>query len=84
MNGSTPETLIIINRRAARAARAWPTVKELLTRKGIRFDAHETARAGDATTKTRAALRAGYRVIAVVGGDGTLSEAAAGFFDTRE
>ncbi|HEV2911766.1 MAG TPA: diacylglycerol kinase family protein [Pyrinomonadaceae bacterium] len=83
MNGST-QTLVIINHRAARSARAWPTVRELLKRHGIRFDVHETRHAGDATTATRAALREGrrYSVIAVVGGDGTLSEAAAGFFDT--
>jgi YegS/Rv2252/BmrU family lipid kinase len=82
MNGST-RTLIIINNAAARARRAWPTVKGLLTRADVRFDEHETTHAGDATVQVRAALHAGYATIAVVGGDGTLSEAAAGFFDNR-
>ncbi len=31
--------------------------------------------------RTRAALKAGITIIAIVGGDGTLSEAAAGFFE---
>lgn len=74
------QTLLIINNAAARARRTWPVVKELLTRQGICFDAHETTHAGDATTRVRAALREGYRIIAVMGGDGTLSEAAEGFF----
>lgn len=73
-------TLLIINNAAARARRTWPTVKELLARQGIAFDAHETTHAGDATARVRAALREGYSVIAVMGGDGTLSEAAEGFF----
>ncbi|HEX8773392.1 MAG TPA: diacylglycerol kinase family protein [Pyrinomonadaceae bacterium] len=83
MNGQT-RTLIIINNAAARARRAWPSVKALLADSGMLFDAYETTHAGDATTRTRAALRAGYSVIAAVGGDGTLSETAAGFFDEHE
>ncbi|HEY6188132.1 MAG TPA: diacylglycerol kinase family protein [Pyrinomonadaceae bacterium] len=83
MRGQT-RTLIIINHAAARARRAWPTVQALLAGSGIRFDAHETTHAGDATTRTRAALRSGYTTIGVVGGDGTLSETAAGFFDDLE
>lgn len=77
-------TLIIINNAAARARRIWPHIKRALVQNEIPFDAHVTKRAGDATTRTRAALRAGYETIAVVGGDGTLSEAAAGFFEWRE
>jgi diacylglycerol kinase (ATP) len=77
---SSTKTLLIINHAAARARRTWPVVKELLTRHAVRFDAHETTHAGDATTRVRAALREGYQVIAVMGGDGTLSEAAEGFF----
>jgi YegS/Rv2252/BmrU family lipid kinase len=82
MNSSI-RTLIIINNAAARARRAWRPVKALLAQHGISFDAHETTHAGDATTQARAALRAGYDLIAVVGGDGTLSEAATGFFTDR-
>ena len=77
-------TLIIINPASARARRAWPKIKAELTESDVRFDAHETTHAGDATERTRAALREGYRLIAVVGGDGTLSEAASGFFEDNE
>lgn len=51
---------------------------------GIDIDFHETRAAGDATIKTRAALKSGATTIAVVGGDGTLSEAAEGFFEFSE
>src|SRR5436305_9290088 len=73
--------LVIINPASARSRRAWPEIKNRLTENGILFDAYETAHAGDATEKTRDALSAGYKIIAVVGGDGTLSEAASGFFE---
>jgi YegS/Rv2252/BmrU family lipid kinase len=75
-------TLVIINPASARARRAWPQIKAALAQNGVQFDAHETTRAGDATLRTRMALqREGYGTIAVVGGDGTLSEAASGFFE---
>lgn len=77
-------TLVIWNEQAARARRTWPMIERALTQNGISFDSHVTTHAGDATTMTRAALRAGYQIIAVVGGDGTLSEAAAGFFEFGE
>lgn len=77
-------TLVIINPAAARSRRAWPKVREAIQRGGLEFDLHETAFAGDATQRTREALRAGYMTIAVVGGDGTLSETAEGFFEYEE
>ncbi|MDT4896218.1 MAG: hypothetical protein QOH25_1295 [Acidobacteriota bacterium] len=83
MNGQH-RTLIIINPTSARARRAWPKIKEALAGASVGFDTHETSHAGDATERTRAALRDGYRLIAVVGGDGTLSEAASGFFEFAE
>jgi diacylglycerol kinase (ATP) len=83
MNTQT-RTLFIINPASARARRAWPKIKAALMENKVHFDAHETTHAGDATVRTRAALREGYRTIAVVGGDGTLSEAASGFFDFAE
>lgn len=82
MNPRRP--LVIINPASARARRAWPMIKERLAQNGLSFDEYETTRAGDATVKTRHALRAGYNTIAVVGGDGTLSETASGFFDFEE
>jgi diacylglycerol kinase (ATP) len=80
MNGQA-RTLVIINPASARALRAWPKIKSALAEAAVSFDAHETTHAGDATERTRSALRDGYNLIAVVGGDGTLSEAASGFFE---
>ena len=80
MNESS-DTLVIVNPAAARARRAWPRIHAALEKSGLRFSVYETRHAGDATTRTRQALREGYRTIAAVGGDGTLSETAAGFFD---
>ncbi len=74
--------LVIINPVAARARREWARVAPVLAENGISFDAYETKRAGDAEGRAGAALRAGYPTIAVVGGDGTLSEAASGFFES--
>ena len=77
-------TLIIINPISARARRAWPKIKASLMDNRISFDAYETTHAGDATKRTRSSLRDGYRIVAIVGGDGTLSEAATGFFEFGE
>lgn len=76
--------LVIINPASARSRRAWPEIKSKLIENGISFDAHETTHAGEATEGTRRALRNGYETIAVVGGDGTLSEVASGFFEFQE
>jgi diacylglycerol kinase (ATP) len=73
--------LIIINNVAAKARRAWPIVRRELEASSIDFDAYETSQPGNATARTRVALRDGVTKIAVVGGDGTLSEAAEGFFE---
>lgn len=56
-------------------------VRNRLAIAGVEFDFHETKAAGDATVQTRTALKAGRTAIAVVGGDGALSEAAEGFFE---
>ncbi len=72
--------LVIVNQVAAKARAAAPKVQEKLSSARIDYDICETTRAGDATDKTRDALLSGVTTIAVVGGDGTLSEAAQGFF----
>jgi diacylglycerol kinase (ATP) len=84
MDARPPRMLVIVNHVAAKARRAWPAIKSILTENEIEFETHVTARAGDATDAVRAALRAGCELVAVVGGDGTLSEAAAGFFALDE
>jgi diacylglycerol kinase family enzyme len=75
------DTLIIINQAAAKARRAWPNIQKQLNTTNLKYQSYETKAPGDATQTTRAALRAGVTTIAVVGGDGTLSEAAEGFFE---
>ncbi|HJU93232.1 MAG TPA: diacylglycerol kinase family protein [Pyrinomonadaceae bacterium] len=76
--------LIIINPRAAKARHAWPTIKNELESANIHYDIYETTSPGDATNRTRAALASGIQSIVVVGGDGTLSEAAEGFFQFND
>lgn len=76
--------LIIVNNVAAKARQAWPTIKSQLDVVGVDYRVHHTKSAGDATLKTRDALRSGIQIIAVVGGDGTLSEAAQGFFQFND
>ena len=73
--------LIIINNAAAKARKAWPILQERLRKEGVEFDSYLTAKAGDSTIQTREALKSGHSTIAVVGGDGTLSEVAQGFFE---
>lgn len=74
-------TLVIFNNAAARVRSLWPHVERSLIESKINFEAHKTLHAGDATTRVREALKEGFETIAVVGGDGTISEAASGFFE---
>jgi diacylglycerol kinase (ATP) len=78
------DLLIIVNSAAAKAQTAWPMVNERLNAVGLDFDVYYTTAPGDATQKTRSALIAGTKTVAVVGGDGTLGEAAEGFFEFSE
>ena len=73
--------LIIVNNVAAKARQSWPEIRNQLDAAGVDYQVHQTHAPGDATLQARAALRAGTDLIAVVGGDGTLSEAAEGFFE---
>lgn len=73
--------LIVINHSAARARRLWPTIKKQLDAARVEYQAYETKAPGDATIKTREALRSGVESVVVVGGDGTLGETAEGFFE---
>ncbi|HEX8180469.1 MAG TPA: diacylglycerol kinase family protein [Pyrinomonadaceae bacterium] len=74
-----PELFVIVNYNAARARAAWALAQPALAAAGVRFEMHEATRVGDAQAQARRALHEGYRTIAVVGGDGTLGEVAAGF-----
>jgi diacylglycerol kinase (ATP) len=76
-----PRLLIIVNKAAAKARQSWPIVSRQLEAAGIHFESHQTTQPGDAAFRTRAALSEGFTTIAIVGGDGTLSEAVEGFFE---
>ena len=76
--------LIIVNNVAAKARQAWPQIKNKLDAAGVAYKTYQTERKGDATLQARAALSAGVQTIVVVGGDGTLSEAAQGFFQFND
>ena len=76
--------LIIVNNVAAKARQSWPRIKNELDAAGVNYQTHHTDRQGDATLQTRAALKSGVQLIVVVGGDGTLSEAAEGFFQFND
>ena len=76
--------LVIINNVAAKARLAWPKIKSQLDAAGVDYKTYFTNQKGDATVQTSVALKSGTRLIVVVGGDGTLSEAAQGFFEFNE
>ncbi|MFL6212015.1 MAG: diacylglycerol/lipid kinase family protein [Pyrinomonadaceae bacterium] len=78
------ELFVIVNYNAARTRGAWAQVRAALDAAKVRFDAHEAKQTGDAQARARAALGAGYRTVAVIGGDGTLSEVVAGFFTRQQ
>lgn len=75
--------ILLLNPRAGagRAAARRAELTLALRRAGARFETRLTRGPGDATLRVRDAIREGAAGVAVVGGDGTLSEAAGGFFD---
>jgi len=63
---------------AGRAGRRWPALARALVAAGVRFEAVVTTHPGHATTLAAEAVRAGYRRVLAVGGDGVLHEALNG------
>jgi len=63
------------------AGRRWNRIANLLGSSLGNFEHVITRAPLEATTLSRAALRAGFEMIVSVGGDGTLSEVVGGFFD---
>lgn len=82
MNETT--LLVVVNKAAARARAAWPRVRGALEDACVRFEACEPSTPRETEEAARAALSEGFRTIAVVGGDGTLSAAANGYFTSVE
>lgn len=77
------EFLLIVNPRAAagKAERERSRLEAQLRRHGANFYTRLTERAGHAEELAREALASGAEGVAVVGGDGTMSETLRGFFD---
>jgi YegS/Rv2252/BmrU family lipid kinase len=76
--------LIIVNNVAAKARQSWPTIKSQLDAAGVDYKVHYTNQKGDATVQSSVALKSGTQLVVVVGGDGTLSETAQGFFEFND
>lgn len=64
-----------------KVGRRWRTIEETLVRHLGPVEAQQTQSVGHATRLTREALRNGADLIVAVGGDGTFSEVADGFFE---
>jgi YegS/Rv2252/BmrU family lipid kinase len=62
----------------------WPFIKILLEKEGIEFDFHLTERKYHAVELTVWAIRKNYKMILVVGGDGTLNEVVNGVFIQKQ
>jgi diacylglycerol kinase (ATP) len=77
------DVLLIVNPAAGRGitGRRWPPLERDLRGAGLDFDAVLTGRPGEATELARQAVREGRPIVGAVGGDGTLSEVANGFFE---
>lgn len=73
---------VIINMHSAggRTARRWPQMKAEIERMFGNFDVSETTAPFSGEPLTREALEKGADLILAIGGDGTFSEAANGFF----
>jgi diacylglycerol kinase (ATP) len=80
------DVLFIVNPAAGGGGtgRQWATLESHLRGTGLRFESEYTSRPGHATDLARQAVRAGWPTVAAVGGDGTISEVANGFFEDGE
>jgi len=78
-------TFVVVNPASAggSTARRWNSIARALRRHVGPFEHAFTAGPRDATVLARKALNEGFGLIVVVGGDGTVNEAACGFFDGR-
>ncbi|MGE5678398.1 MAG: diacylglycerol/lipid kinase family protein [Pseudomonadota bacterium] len=73
----------IINPVSANRAtsKEWPGFKKILLEKGYELEDAYTEYPGHGTELSRQALKAGFRTIMSVGGDGTMNEVMNGFFE---
>jgi YegS/Rv2252/BmrU family lipid kinase len=85
MTSRHPDTLLIVNPVAGRgrALKALPCIESALAEMGIRYEKVLTAGPGDATRIASDAAARGFRTVACVGGDGTVSETGRGLIGTE-
>ncbi len=78
--------LLVVNPMSAggRTGQRWPAIADKLKGLGLEFDTEMTSRPLEAAEIARRGLEEGREVVAAVGGDGTISETAAGFFENGE
>ncbi|MDB4967258.1 MAG: diacylglycerol kinase catalytic region [Myxococcales bacterium] len=76
-------TVLVVNPHSAggKTERRWPELRATIQEAYGTFEERFTRSAGDATTITREALKAGADLVVAVGGDGTINEVVNGFFD---
>ncbi len=76
--------LVLVNPVAGRgkALKALPRIEKGLKDLGLEYDLDRTKAPDDATAMAAEAAKAGYEVVACVGGDGTVSEAGRGLIYT--
>lgn len=75
--------LVVVNPASAggRTGHRWPAIASRLEAAGLEFDAAFTTRPLEATDLARRGVREGRDLVVAAGGDGTISEVAAGFFE---
>jgi diacylglycerol kinase (ATP) len=75
--------LVVVNPAAGggRSERAWPALREALTRAGLDFEWVATAASGDGVRLAREGVRSGHPLVVAVGGDGTVNEVVNGVTD---
>ena len=81
----TVDTVFIVNPNAGagKAQKRWPEIENLVLKNIDDYQVLFTESRGHATRLARKAIREGCRNIVAIGGDGTISEVAAGFFDEK-
>jgi YegS/Rv2252/BmrU family lipid kinase len=77
------QAVMIVNPASAngRTAQRWPEIARRASEHGLDVEARLTEAPGHAPDLTRQALRDGAQLVIAVGGDGTVSEVANGFYD---
>ncbi|MCI4397570.1 MAG: diacylglycerol kinase family lipid kinase [Acidobacteria bacterium] len=80
-----PDVVCIVNPVAGRGrtVAALPRVERLMKKEGIDYEIVKTEEAGQATLLAKNAADKGARVVAAMGGDGTVSEVAAGLVRSK-